>query len=80
MIIFDYPQLDVIFQWNESKTVNIYHKDDKENCIDTFSFSHEKNKISFNEAKGMILDHIKENYGDIEIYWIDTRESNLNKV
>ena len=68
MIIFDYPQLDVIFEWNESKTVNIYYKDDRENCIDTFSFSHEKNKISFNEAKGMILDHIKENYGDIEIY------------
>ncbi len=79
MIIFDYPQLDVIFRWNESKTVNIINRfTNKE--IDMFSFGYEKNKISFNEAKKMILDHIKENYGDIEIYWIDTRESNLKKV
>lgn len=69
MIIFDYPQLDVIFRWNESRTVNIIDRfTNKE--IDMFSFGYEKNKISFNEAKGMILDHIKENYGDIEIYWI----------
>ena len=67
MIIFDYPQLDVIFRWNESKTVNIINRfTNKE--IDMFSFGYEKNKISFNEAKKMILDHIKENYGDIEIY------------
>lgn len=67
MIIFDYPQLDVIFRWNESRTVNIIDRfTNKE--IDMFSFGYEKNKISFNEAKGMILDHIKENYGDIEIY------------
>ena len=67
MIIFDYPQLDVIFRWNESKTVNIINRfTNKE--IDMFSFGYEKNKISFNEAKGMILEHIKENYGDIEIY------------
>lgn len=67
MIIFDYPQLDVIFRWNESRTVNIIDRfTNKE--IDMFSFGYEKNKISFNEAKGMILEHIKENYGDIEIY------------
>ncbi len=69
MIIFDYPQLDVIFRWNESKTVNVINRfTNKE--IYMFSFGYEKNKISFNEAKKMILDHIKENYGDIEIYWI----------
>ena len=67
MIIFDYPQLDVIFRWNESKTVNVINRfTNKE--IYMFSFGYEKNKISFNEAKKMILDHIKENYGDIEIY------------
>ncbi len=65
MIIFDYPQLNVIFRWNESRTVNIIDRfTNKE--IDMFSFGYEKNKISFNEAKGMILDYIKENYGDVE--------------
>jgi len=62
LIIFDYPEYDIIFEWNESKTVNVYYREDRENCIESFSFSHEKNKIEFDEAKKQIQDHIKEVY------------------
>lgn len=60
MIIFDFPELDVIFEWNESKTVNVYNREDRSRCIDTFSFSFEKNIIEFSEAKEHIQDYIKE--------------------
>ena len=65
-ILFNFDDTSLIFEWNQSKTVNVYYKEqyfnEEKNCLDCFSFGYTKQTDpTFQEAKKHIEEYIKEN-------------------